>query len=535
MSEENLNEGEEKKVSPDMTRRQFIAGVGAALVAGGVAGGAAGAIVSSRGGRAASPESEWDADVIVVGAGGAGLVAAIAAADAGAKVLQFEKQPMMGGCWLVSGGSSSGANTRIQFENGIFDDSPSLFYQDCMRMGQFHSDPEILAFHVQNAGLAIDWLDKLGAYQDRTPQPDIYYPPFSVMRTYSAADGGKGFYQVVQAEHQKRVDQGIVEVRMETQVTELLQAEGKVGGVKTIGADGEEKEYKAGAVILCTGGYTHNLELVRKYNYPQAVSIAPPHCTGDGYVMVEKVDGDFKDMEYLPPYLGGVPNPDKPGRQLVAVNMNKYPGAIWVDLNGQRVVNEDVGAYTADAKHALAEAPEATLIAILDKKIMDENDPIIQPSWGNEGWSWEEFDQKAQEGVHVQKANTIGELANLLGVDAQALENTIAAYNGYVEAGKDSDFGREELSYKIENPPFYAVKTIPTLLLSKGGPVINDQMQVLNKNGRVIPGLYVAGELAGGAKVSGYGNVTGVANTICVTFGKQAGKMAAHEALYRRF
>lgn len=530
-----MSEDKEQKKN-NITRRQFITSIGASVVAGGLAGGAVGAVASSGGGQGdATEETARDADVIVVGMGGSGLVTAIAAVDAGAKVLQFEKEPMIGGCWNISGGSSSGAGTKIQFENEIYDDSPFLFYKDCMRMGHQKSDPDILKFHVENAGLAVDWLDSLGAYEDRTPQPDIYHPPFSVLRTYSAQDGGQGFLRVVNAEHQKRVDQGMITVHMETQVTELLQSEdGKLIGVKVKDADDEEREYKAGAVVLCTGGYTNNMDLVNKYNYPSAVSVAPLHCTGDGYVMVEEVNGDFKDMEYLPPYLGGVVNPDKPGRQLAAVNMNKYPGAIWVDLNGERVINEDVGALTADAKEALASAPESTLVVILDKKIMDENEPIVQPSWGNEGWSWEEFDQKAEEGVHAQKADTIAELAEKLGIDAQALEETVETYNGYVEAGTDEAFGREELTYKIENPPFYAIKTVPTLLLSKGGPVINQRMQVLDKNGRVIPGLYVAGELAGGAKVSGYGNVTGVANTICVTFGKQAGKMAADEALYRR-
>ncbi len=106
-------------------------------------------------------EQIFAADVIVVGTGGSGLVAAITAADAGAKVLQFEKTDTMGGCWLVSGGSSSAALTKIQIENGV-EDSEGLFYTDCMKMGHYLSDPDILKFHVTHAGLAVDWLDSLG-------------------------------------------------------------------------------------------------------------------------------------------------------------------------------------------------------------------------------------------------------------------------------------------------------------------------------------------------------------------------------------
>jgi fumarate reductase flavoprotein subunit len=470
---------------------------------------------------------KWDADVIVVGTGGSGLIAAINAVNHGAKVLQLDKVETMGGCWMISGGSSSAAMTRMQLQAGILDDSVDLFYKDCMRMGRFLADPEILRFHVANATAAVDWMDSIGGYKNRTPQPDIYDPPFSVKRNYQT-ESGKDFFKAVQAEHQKRVDRGDIKVMMKTRVTDLVVEEGRVAGVKVKAADGSEKEFRAGAVILCTGGYTNNVELVKKYNYPEAVSTALPHCTGDGIVMIEKLNGAFVDMDYLPPYVGGMVDPKAPGVPLANTNMNKYPGAIWVNYNGKRVVNEDVGGLTDKAKYALAEAPKATLFVILDKKIMAENKPIVDK------WDWNEFEKRAQEGIAVKKANTIEELAKAWGIDSAALKKTVDTYNGYVAAGQDPDFGRKELKYKIENGPFYAIKTVPSLLLSKGGPKINDKMQVIDKNNKIIPGLYVAGELAGGSKVSGHGNVTGVANTINMVFGRRAGEMAAQEALNRR-
>jgi len=232
------------------------------------------------------------------------------------------------------------------------------------------------------------------------------------------------------------------------------------------------------------------------------------------------------------PYLGAVPDPDNPGTAIANVNCSRYPGAIWVGTNGKRLENEHTIPYSPAWKEAMANAPGMVLIVILDKKIKDENDSILTPFFSTPARSWEWFEEKAEEGVIIKKANTIEELATLLGIDSQTLKNTITTYNGYVEAGKDIEFGREELVYKIENSPFYAIKTYPRALMGAGGPANNIKQQVLlDANDKVVAGLYVAGEAAGYAIL----HSTGSGNMNCLVYGEQAGKMAAHEALYRRF
>ena len=474
------------------------------------------------------------ADVIVVGTGGAGLVAAITAVDEGAKVLQLDKMPRMGGTFLVSEGTSAGVATKLQFEAGIYDDTPHRFYSDCMKESRAREvcDPEILMFYCQHSGHAVDWLESLGAYQgaERRPVSPIYGEIWSPSRVYIVS-GATKYLNVILAEHKKRADRGYIQVLLNTAVTDLIQEEGRIVGVRAKGEDGAERDYKAGAVILCTGGFANNRDLMRQYKFPQAkemLSVASTCATGDGLIMCQNVGAKLVNMEQpLAPYLGGVPDPDNPGRQIAHVNMDKYPGAIWVNIEGRRVVNEDNGVYLPGTRLAMLNAPEMTLIVMLDKKVKDENSPILRSWFAVEARSWEWFEEKAEEGVVIKKADTIEELGHSLGINAQTLKETIATWNGYVDAGQDLEFGRKDLSYKIENPPFYAIKTVPVVLVSAGGPATNVRQQVLDMTGKVVPGLYAAGELTG---FRAFG--TGSLNTGCIVFGKQAGMMAAQHALY---
>jgi succinate dehydrogenase/fumarate reductase flavoprotein subunit len=479
-------------------------------------------------------------DLVVIGAGAAGLCAAMAAADDGAKVLQIEKTDKPGGTFWLAGGSSSGVATRMQFEAGILDDSPSLWFSDCMQEAYVRDayNPETLWYYCQNAGFICDWLDSLGAYPEefRVPREPIYGEPWTKKRSYfteAGIQGGDKFLKVLLAEHEKRMKRGDVQLMLNTAVSDLIQdSEGKVIGVTV--SDGSSKNHSARAVVLCTGGFTSNIDLVRKYKWPNAANIASMGwhgCTGDGLTMCEKLSVKLAYMEQeMAPYPGGVPDPENPGRQLTAVNMDAYPGVIWVGINGKRMNREDAGMRMIETRLALANAPEMTLIAILDKKIKDENPSVFFNVYGAQvpsmNKTWEEFEQMAQEGSIVKKADTLDELAQKLELDPSVLKETINTYNGYVAGGKDLEFGRQELKYKIENPPFYGVKTCPTVVMSNGGPATNDKQQVIHENGRIIPGLYAAGEITA---YRGMG--TGSGNIGAMLFGKLAGRKAAEYAL----
>lgn len=477
-----------------------------------------------------------DADVIVVGAGATGLFAAMTAADEGAKVLEIDKGNELGGTFLISQGTSAGTQTRMQFEEGILNDSPTLFYMDCMKESRARDvcDPEILMFYCQNSGFAVDWLDVRGAYapHERKCSGTIYGESWSVPRIYRV-DWAKSYLKVILEEHDKRVGRGDIKYLLNTQVTSLVKERGRVTGVTARSNDGVEKVYHASAVIMATGGWSGNLELMRKYKFHGAraiINVGLDNAKGEGMVMCEAVGAKMVNMNQdLLPYIGTVRDPKDSSKGIAHVNMNSCPGAIWVDLNGKRVVSEEGGQYLPPCRIAMFKAPEMVLFIIFDRKMKDENMRVLVQWLGTipeRSWDW--LEQRASEGEVIFKANTIEELARKTGVDLNNLRDTVAKWNGFVDAGKDTDFGRLNLKYRIDRPPFYAIETVPANLISAGGPVTNTRMQVVDTTGKVIPGLYAAGEITG---YRAFG--TGSLNTGCLVFGKQAGLMAAQEAMTR--
>jgi len=214
-----------------------------------------------------------ESDVIVIGAGGAGMMAAIAAADTGAKVLHLEKMPTIGGCWADRGGTFTGAQTKMQFRAGIYNDSPHIFYSDLMhwQSTRQYSQPEVLRFYSEHAGEAVDWLDSLGAFvppMDK-PFPGQYGDAWTVLRSY----GIRGpILRFILPQYQKRIDRGDVTLLTSTTVTSLIQKGGRVIGVRAKGESGMEGDYQSGAVIVCTGGFGSNPELVKR-NLPEASHI----------------------------------------------------------------------------------------------------------------------------------------------------------------------------------------------------------------------------------------------------------------------
>lgn len=469
-------------------------------------------------------------DLIVIGSGGAGLVAAIAAADAGAKVLQLEKAAELGGTFLISQGTSAGTQTRIQFENGILDDSPRAFYRDCMKEPRARAvcDPEGLMFYCRNSGFAVDWLDSLGAYPEdrRSCESTIYGEDWAYGRVYRV-DWATSYLRVILAEHQQRVARGDIEVRLNTRVSELMLENGAVTGMI---AGGEE--IRAGAVVVCTGGYCANQDMVRQHKLPGArtiVTAGSPLATGDGLEMCRRAGARMVNLDQeLLPYMGNVADPDNPILAIAYVDLN-HPALIWVDLNGKRVIAEDSNIYLPPARIAMMRAPEMVLAAVFDDAGRDPERCVLTRWLGTvdvRDWDW--LDRQAATGGVVKRADTIAGLAAELGIDGPILEATVSRWNEHVEAGVDADFGRQTLSHKIETPPYYAIETVPAILISAGGPATNVKQQVLGDTNRVIPGLYAAGEVTG---YRAFG--TGSLNTGNMVYGRQAGDMAAAYALGR--
>lgn len=465
-----------------------------------------------------------DPDVIIVGAGFSGMNAALEASSNGAKVMLIDKNNAMGGSIRYAGGTLSGAGTKMQKEAGV-EDSPEDFIADIERMGGGLNVPELTRKHVENAAAAVDWMDSLGAdFGDRQPKQPQTYDAFEIPREHRVTGGGKAMVEIVQPLLEEKVAEGNLEILLNTEVDDIILEDGAVVGV--VLTDGTE--YRAKSIILATGGYGHNEEWLHKYNYENVLTTSPEFVTGDGYVFAEKAGAVFNNMDYLPAYAGGVPVSDTGFVRSVTAKETAYPGAIWVNMDGERMLDE-YNCLDSEKKHAWATAPHNIVYILISQEMRDTQDPILSVnSQGDEGWV--RFDEELAKGEVVFKGDTVEELAAQIGVDAAALKNTIDTYNADCAAGKDSQFGRTESLIPLEGT-LYAVKTVPYVMLTKGGPLMNENAQVLNADGEPIPGLFECGELAGGANIGGGCNIGGLANTSCIVWGKIAGASAASYAL----
>lgn len=465
-------------------------------------------------------------DVIVVGAGGSGIIAAITAAESGAKVYLYEKTGVMGGSNNYSGGSLSAAGTKMQEEAGIVDD-PANFAADMLRMGGGTNIEELTITHVNNAVAAVDWVDALGVdLGDRIPTMSASYDAFNVPRQYMMwLDGkqtGKGLLSKIIPLVQSYEQDGKVAIFMNTEVSDIIIDEN--GAVTGVVVGGEN--VAADAVILATGGYGHSEELVKRYNFKNAVSTAPEFATGDGYIWAEKAGAQFSNMDYCPGYVGAVPVNSGTFSKTVGVNSN-YEPAIWVNLDGVRACAE-LGGLDSQKKHMYEVAPENLVFYVFNQEARDSRESIIS---GDDA-EWSKFEELLAAEDCVYMGATVEELAAKTGINAEALVATIAQYNASCEKGEDEAFGRTpETLVSMKEGPYYAVKSCPSVLLTKGGPLMNSNAQIINTEGNPIVGLYQCGEIVGGANIGGSASIGGLANTINVVWGKIAGSNAAAFAL----
>ena len=470
---------------------------------------------------------EKSADVVVIGGGFAGMVSTVRAAENGAHVILVERSGKLGGNARYAMGWISGAGFQIQKELGV-EDSPELFYEDILRIagGEDKLYVPTAKYYAEHSGPAIDWLQENGVEFKNELNPGIY-DPMSVLRVAWGGRMGASMVSGMQACIDRLVEAGSVEVLFDTNVTELLVSDGTVTGVKAVQTNGDSVTVTAKATILAAGGYEASEEKLAG----MFTNIARSFMTasqGDTVDLAVKAGAATHDMESNT-VVGGVLPVD--GFYSNATMDTSYGSLIFVDLSGKRVFNE-MGAKTLEKSLAWVNAPENTLYAILTENMLDEAQPIL--SQGNAWMSvkdkdWSLWNRLLNKGELIIKADTIEELAERLSMPE--LAGTVETYNANAAVGTDPEFGRTENLQPIENGPFYAVKTIPYCSWATGGPMANENMEVLTEQGTVIPGLYVAGEGAGHALVAGKTPISGMYLGMDATFGIDAADHAAAFAL----
>jgi len=448
-------------------------------------------------------------DVVIIGAGGAGLSAAIEAKAAGADVIVLEKMPVAGGNTLISGAEYAASNNWIQQKLGI-KDSAEQHFQDTLKGGDNLNDPELVRVVTDNALSGAMWLrDEVGVeWEDELMQ----FGGHSVKR--SLVPKGASGKEIITKQLKKAKDMKIP-ILLSTKATTLItDKNGKVTGVE---AQSEDKNYTFStkkAVIIAAGGFGSNVEMRVKYNPAidsSILSTNSPGSTGDGIVMAEKVGAALVGMEYIQTY----PICDPlTGALLYYDDARLYGHTVIVNKEGKRFVEElgrrDVMsmAIKAQTGHVCYE--------LLDQKGFEASK--IQENHGPE------IDYLLKNKLLV-KADTIEAAAEAFGIDAKELKSTVDKYNSYVKNGKDPEFNKRSLPSTIGTAPFYIVKATPAVHHTMGGIKINTHAQVLNKDGKVIEGLFAAGEVTGGVHGS---NRLGSNSLADITvFGRIAGQNAA--------
>ena len=479
-----------------ITSKGVLDAVNAALAQAYVAG-AGQTVASTEASEEAAKLEDKETDIVIIGAGGAGLTAAIEATQNGAKVIVVEKMPMVGGNTKYATGGLNAAETSVQKEKGI-DDTVAIFIEDTMKGGGNINNPELVKVLAERSAETVEWLMSIGA--DLTDVGRM--GGASKDRTHRPTGGAPVGQHVVDVLYAKAQELGI-EVLLESKVVEIIGDSTAVNGVVVETANGNFN-INSKAVIIATGGFSADNELVSQFD-PALKGYGTtnhPGATGDVLSFAKNLNLSYVDMEQIQTHPTVMPSNNYMITEAVRGN-----GAILVNREGKRFVNElDTRAVVSDA---LLAQEGASGYLFFDQSVRESLKAI-------EGYYKKGF---------LIEGETIEAIAAELNVDPAVLQETVETYNTYVAGGTDTDFARQDMPRNLSVGPYYAVEVAPAIHHTMGGLKITTNGEVLNDSDVVVNGLYAAGEVTGG--VHGNNRLGGNAMADITIFGRIAGKNAA--------
>ena len=496
---------------------------------------------------AAAGDVTKEADVVIIGAGGAGMTAAMTASDAGKSVIILESQAMVGGNSVRSTGGMNAAKTIYQDENefgesagvekmlksaaddyadnefitelaatvakqwaeyqanpvGYFD-SVELMELDTMVGGKGINNPELVKTLVEGTAPAIDWLDENGMSLHNVGA----FGGASVKRIHRPVnDEGKvvsvGAYLIPLMEKACQ-DRGVEIILNTTADTILTDANGQAVGVSGTDKDGNTVTVNAKAVVLATGGFGANLDMVASYkpDLKGFMTTNAPGAQGQGIAMATAIGAATVDMDQIQIH----PTVEANTSALITEGL-RGDGAILVNANGERFTDE---VSTRDKVSAAEIAQPGSFSWLIVDQAMADASNVIQ-GYITKGYT--------------KQGATYEELAKEIEVDPTTFAATMEKWNSCVEAKSDPDFGRTSFANPLNTAPYYAIKVSAGVHHTMGGVVINSASEVLKEDGTAIPGLFAAGEVTGG--IHGANRLGGTAVADFVVFGRIAGSSAA--------
>lgn len=460
-------------------------------------------------------------DVIIVGAGTAGIPAAIFAGRRGGQILLIDAAPSVGGTLFLSTGQMSAAGTRLQRAKGI-DDSADLHFDDVMRISRKTADADLVRLAVDEAAPTFDWLMESG-FEPILEHPILgsAHEPYSTKRYVWSPNLGHGILQTLHAELQPLLDSGQVELLLSSPVTALVTDEtGAVTGVRVRSED-RERVFYGSSVVLASGGYNANPAMFEKLSgYRHYCNMAYPFANGAGIGLALSVGGYVRGRQnYLCNFGSILANKEYPANRLARFNTvpeEREPWEIYVNTNGERFVCEDEPSVDI-REHALLEQPDLRYWIVFDSEILNDAPPGVRT------WSREDIRAAFEEQVMFTQGDTLEALAGESGIDSAGLARTVAEYNQAVLRGVDS-LGRKHLPRAINKPPFYAIRLQGHSVTSTVGIAVNSELRVTRPDGSTVDNLYAAGEVLGAGQTMGRAFVGGMMVTPALSLGRYLGQ-----------
>ncbi len=466
-----------------------------------------------------APDETLCADVVVVGGGGAGLCAAISAEQHGAKVLVLEKLDFPGGSTNVSEGALNAVDPKRQKPMGI-EDSVDNFISQTYHGGHETGNMALITYMCENALSSVEWLESLGAeFKDTV---GMATGALFQRSHYPVTPSGNSYIRVFEeyaASHEN------LELRTGVEVTGLITEDGRIAGVSGKAGDGHVVTVTAPSVIVATGGFGANKQMLAEYNTGvwSHVNLTELGCTnlsraacGDGIRMAAAIGADVTGMSDIQIHPCGTP-----GTGLMENIRTSGRNRIFVNSRGRRFVNESAARDVLS--QAIFDQEGGTYWIVVNS--------VRYPARDFRDSNGATIENMAARGC-ITEADTPRELAEKCGMDPDALQESLDSYNAVVRGEKTDEFGFLADSpddRELTEGPWYACRKVPTVHHTMGGLVIDTNARVLDTSGTPIPGLYAAGEVTGG--IHGQNRLGGNAIADLMTFGRKAGEMAAENAL----
>jgi succinate dehydrogenase/fumarate reductase flavoprotein subunit len=486
-------------------------------------------------------------DIIIIGAGSAGMPCAICAAARGLKILVIEKDSKVGGTLHLTAGHISAGGTKRQQEKGI-EDNPQNHYNDIVRISRNTMNPAIAKKATALAPITVNWLQELGyQFHELTPVIIHGHEPYNKPRTYFGRDdyaakeitgSGKMVLKTLLPLWDKYVQEQKIEVRFNHSLEKLLREENKIASIIVKEqATGNLITIETGnaKLVITTGGYAANasfysevmqpLKNKSEFHFPERlVSTASEFSQGDGIKAIINVGGIFSGAEKHISTLGGVELEPGSGRASfwdawarVSNSFDRTPREIYINERGERFMNEH--DLTVDERERLVlQQPNQRFYVVFDEDALNDGACIVVQ------WTAEKFKLECSKEKCCWQAGSIEALAKKIKVPPQQLLATANNYNEAVQLQQDNQFGRSVLTHTITRPPFYALLVYAYSLISFGGINVNERLQVQCSDGLVLENLYAAGEILGAAATSGNAFCGGMLLTPAIGFGKWLGE-----------